>query len=110
MERGFGRRSPRLRLGMPARLITPERTWPVVLEDLSAIGARVTQSEAEESVVCVLRWMDYHAFADVAWRDGTAMGLRFDKPLATSTIEATRLYFSEMIAQPRPDEARWRTC
>ena len=95
-ELRFGRRrSPRLRLGMPARLITPERTCPIVLENLSLEGAGITLPEHFEFVVGVLRWMDHHAFADVVWRDGFTIGLQFDKPLAPEVIEATRAYANQ---------------
>ena len=96
IERGFGRRrSPRLRLGMPARLIVPERTCPVVLENLSAEGAGITLPEPGEFVVCVLRWMDQHAFAEVVWREGFSVGLKFDQPITAETLEATRIYASQ---------------
>jgi hypothetical protein len=96
IARGFGRRrSPRLRLGMPARLITPERSCPIVLENLTVDGAGVTLPEPSEFMVCVLRWMDNHAFADVVWREGFSVGLQFDKPIPAETLEATRLYANQ---------------
>ena len=111
IERGFGRRrSPRLRLGMPARLIVPDRTCPVVLENLSADGAGITLPEPCEFVVCVLRWMDQHAFADVAWRDGLAAGLRFDRPIPADVVETTILYAMEHWTPMRADEVTLRRC
>ena len=111
MERGFGRRSaPRLPLRMPARLIVPDRTCPVVLEDLSARGASVTLPEACEFVVGVLRWMDRHAFAEVAWREGLSLGLQFDRPLTAEVLEATRLYAREHWVLLRQGDPMLRRC
>ena len=107
----FGRRRyPRLQLGMPARLIMPDGTVPVVLENLSLGGARVALAEPGNFVVCVLRWMDYHAFADVAWRDELAVGLQFDKPLSLAMLEATRVYAQGIPARVLPGEATLRSC
>ena len=58
------RQAPRFRLGMPARLITLERHLHVTLVDLSEGGAKVTLPRPHAFTVCVLRWMDYHAFAE----------------------------------------------
>lgn len=110
-ECGFGRRRwTRYRVGMPARLITPEGTCAVVLDDLSQGGARITLAEPCDFVVCVLRWVDRHAFADVAWRDGLAVGLQFDKPIAADTVETTWLYAAEQWARVRPSELSLRRC
>jgi hypothetical protein len=111
IERGFGRRLwPRHLVGMPARMITPDRTCAVTLDNLSQRGARITLPETCEFVVGVLRWMDQHAFADVVWRDGLAIGLQFDKPIPAEAVEATRLYAEQHAARERQGEPGLRRC
>ena len=95
---------------MPARLITLDRTYPITLENLSEGGAGITLPKEDDFVVCVLRWMDYHGFADVVWRDGLSVGLQFDKPVPVETLEATRLYFPKLLASARQGEPGLRTC
>lgn len=91
LEQMFGRyQEQRLRLGMPARLITLDRTASVVLDDLSESGAKITLPAPHDFVVCVLRWMEHHGFANVRWRDGLTVGLQFDKPLCPAILEDTR--------------------
>ena len=101
-EHGFGRRRwPRHLVGMPARLIVPESTYPVMLDSLSQGGARITLPEPYEFVVAVLRWMDRHAFADVVWRDGLAVGLQFDKPIPAEALDAALRYAEQNAAHER---------
>lgn len=108
---GFGcRQAPRLRLGMRARLITPDRSVPVILDDLSDRGAKITLPEPHDFVVAVLRWMDVHAFADVRWREGLAIGLEFATPLEPAVIERTRLYAPELVPQLDSAAANIRYC
>ena len=108
---GFGRRLwPRLQLGMPARLIVPDGTVPIVLENLSMGGARITLPAPHDFVVCVLRWMDYQGFADVVWHEDLAVGLQFDKPLSLAMLEATRVYAQGVPARVRPGEPTLRGC
>ena len=111
IEHGFGRRLwPRHLVGMPARLIVPESTYPVLLDDLSQSGARITLPEPYAFVVGVLRWMDRHAFADVMWRDGLSVGLQFDKPIPEDVVEATILYATAHSAQVGRAEPALRCC
>ena len=107
----FGRRrSPRLRLGMPARLVTLEGSFPVVLENRSEGGAKITLPAAAEFTVCVLRWMDYHGFADVVWREDLAVGLQFDQPISLEMLEATRVYAGGRMTRTWPGEPALRRC
>lgn len=41
--------------------------------------------------------MDVHAFADVRWRDGLAIGLEFATPLEASVLDRTRLYAPDLV-------------
>jgi hypothetical protein len=107
----FGRRQyPRFPLGMPARLIVPDGTLVVVLDDLSLGGARVTLPEAHAFTVCVLRWMDHHCFAEVRWREGLAVGLQFDRLLDAGTLARTCHYARGQAARPALRNAEPRYC
>ena len=86
------RQVPRFRLGITARLITLERHCNVVLEDLSEAGARLTLPAPHAFTVCVVKWLDFHAFAEVRWTRDTAVGLQFPSPLPSSAIEQTVRY------------------
>ena len=110
IDQGFGRRhAPRVRLDMPARLITPEGTCPVMLENMSAGGAKIVLPEPVEFVVCVLRWMDRHAFADVVWREGAFVGVKFNEPISVETLEATCRY-AENLVRMRQGGPGLRSC
>ena len=96
------RQAPRFRLGMPARLITLEKHLDVVLEDLSEMGARVTLPELHTFPVCVLRWMEHHAFAEVRWMQGRVVGLRFASAISASTLEQTVGYAPGLVMRMKP--------
>lgn len=86
------RRAPRFRLGMPARLITLDKHLDVVLEDLSEAGAGITLPEPHVFPVCVLKWMDHHAFAEVRWMRDRMVGLQFASPIPAMTLDQTVRY------------------
>lgn len=98
------RQTPRFRLGMPARLITLEKHFDVVLEDLSELGAKVTLSEPHAFPVCVLKWMDHHAFAEVRWMQGAVVGLQFASPISAVTLEQTVRYAPGLVMRIKPAE------
>jgi hypothetical protein len=109
--RSFGRREfPRHPLGLRARLIVPDGTLLVVLDDLSLGGARVTLPEEHPFTVCVLRWMDHHCFAEVRWRHENAVGLQFDKLLEPETLAQSCRYAHGQVSRPRLREAEVRYC
>ena len=83
------RQVPRFRLGLTARLITLERHLTVRLEDLSEGGARVTLPVPHEFGVCVLKWADFHAFAEVRWMRDLVVGLEFSAPVPPETLAET---------------------
>ena len=86
-----GRRSaPRLRLGIPAKLVTLSRTQSATLDDLSKTGAQVTLSQPESFEAGVLSWLQFEAFADVVWQDRQSVGLRFDEPITQAAVLETR--------------------
>lgn len=86
------RQVPRFRLAMPARLITLERHCNVVLEDLSEAGARLTLPAPHMFTVCVVKWLDFHAFAEVRWMRDPEVGLAFPSRLPNVTLEQTVRY------------------
>jgi hypothetical protein len=109
--RSFGRREfPRFRLGLPARLIVPDGTLVVVLDDLSLGGARVALPEENPFTVCVLRWMDHHCFAEVRWRHENAVGLQFDKLLAAEVLARSCHYAQSQVSRPALREGAPRYC
>ena len=91
------RQAPRFRLGMPARLITLEKHLDVVLEDLSEAGAKITLPEPHTFPVCVLKWMDHHAFAEVRWMQGRVVGLEFTGTIPAMTLEQTVRYAPGLV-------------
>ena len=104
--RSFGRREhPRFPIGVPARLIVPDGTLAVVLDDLSLGGARVTLPAAHPFTVCVLRWLDHHCFAEVRWCEDLAVGLQFDRLLDPEVLARSCHYAHgkgmQLAPQPR---------
>jgi len=95
---------------MPARLITLERHLSVVIEDLSEAGARVALPVPHAFTVCVLKWLDFHAFAEVRRMNEQAVGLRFASPLSTATIAQTLHYAPDLVTQLKRNAANPRGC
>ena len=93
------RQAPRFRLGVPARLITLERHLTVVLEDLSEAGAKVTLPVPHAFTVCVLKWMDHHAFAEVRWQRELTLGLQFTSPLSAEVLAETCRLAPDRVTQ-----------
>lgn len=88
----FGRRAhPRERMCLQAQLVAARGARPAMLEDLSVKGARLTLAEmpaAGEDVV--MRWACFAAVGRVAWVDGSACGLEFDRQLDERVVATTR--------------------
>ena len=91
------RQAPRFRPGLPARLITLERHLTVVLENLSEGGANIALPVPHVFAVCVIKWLDFHAFAEASWIDGCVVGLQFSTPLSAEVLAETC-----RLAPPRP--------
>lgn len=87
-----GRRaSARLRLRLPAELITLEGQGPAVLENISATGARISSQFAlRPGASCILRLPRLELFADVAWCAHGRLGLNFERPLSQDRLIALR--------------------
>jgi len=93
------RQAPRFRLGLPARLITLERHLNVVIEDLAEGGAKITLPVPHEFGVCVLKWMDHHAFAEVRWTRDLTVGVQFPTPLPAEVLADTCRYAPDGVTQ-----------
>jgi hypothetical protein len=79
----------RLRLGIPASVLTVHGRSRIMLLDLSETGARL-EYEGETIGHGVLEWLGYEAFATVVRQSGGELGLRFDEPIAQDCVLDTR--------------------
>ena len=99
------RRHSRLRVCLPARLITLDGTLTVTLLDLSFRGAKVVGNapSLKRGASAVLTWGAFEAFCPLAWIDGDLCGPDFDAPLKPRVLIATR---DLADASPRVDARR----
>ena len=99
------RRHSRLRVHLPARLITLDGTLHVTLLDLSFRGAKLVigPSTLRRGDNGVLTWGSFEAFCAVAWTRSQSCGLDFDAPLKPDILIATR---DLADATPRIDTSR----
>ena len=89
----------RLRLGIPAVLLTTDGRGPISLLDLSESGARILLA-SEKGVSCgFLRWMHYEAFCTVVWQDGALAGLQFEYPIDRDWVIDTRDWLPELAKE-----------
>lgn len=85
------RTESRLRVVLPAVLITRDGTRRVVLEDLSGAGARIRGDlpyRTGEDVV--LQWVRFEALGIVWWSEEGDCGIRFRDPVPAADLLATR--------------------
>lgn len=87
-----GRRSrSRLRVRLPARLVTRSETLSVVLNDLSLNGAQITVPiPLRVGCEAVIEWARFEAFGEVVWTGGGRCGLAFFDPITQADLLATR--------------------
>lgn len=100
------RRHSRLRVCLPARLITLDGTLTATLLDVSFRGAKVvvsTQPALRVGASAVLNWAGFEAFCSIAWTRPDLVGLDFDAPLKPQVLIATR---DLADATPRQDPGR----
>ncbi len=85
------RRSSRLRVRLPARIVTRTETRHVILSDVSSGGARIIAGrDLSPGLEAVLEWGRFEAFGEVVWCDGERSGMRFLDPLDERILIATR--------------------
>ena len=86
------RRHSRLRLQLPARLISLEGNLQATLIDLSLTGAKVALDvNAPLRGDAFLEWGSFEAFCTISWAEGRLCGVLFDEPLASKVLIATRV-------------------
>lgn len=93
----------RLRVRLPAKLITLHGEYRLALIDLSTGGARVGKPGLDcQPGKGLVQWAGYEAFGRIVWaRDGLA-GVRFEEPIPDEWVMATRRLAE---AEPLPDDA-----
>lgn len=104
-----GRRaSSRLRLRLPATLITLDGQGPAVLENISATGARVaSQFTLRPGASCILRLPRLELFADVAWCAQGRLGLNFEAPLSHDQLVTLRNLDPDSLSNERASSQNW---
>ncbi len=86
------RRDARLRLDIPAQLITLDGQLTASLADLSQSGAHIrASSRTIHRGDAVLYWMGFEAFGRIVWSTDTEAGLEFDELLAPAVLLQTRM-------------------
>ena len=86
------RRHSRLRVHLPAKLITLDGTLSATLLNLSYSGAKLLLGTraVRRGSSAVLNWGAFEAFCTVAWVTGGHCGLDFDEALHPQVLIATR--------------------
>lgn len=104
-----GRRaSSRLRVHLPATLITLDGQGPAVLENISATGARVSsQFMLWQGACCILRLPGLELFADIAWSAHGRLGLIFEHPLSQGQLLTLRNLDPANLADERAASQDW---
>ena len=85
------RRDSRLRLNVPAQLITLSGQCSASLCDLSQSGAHFQVREALTSGEdAVLSWLGFEAFGRIVWASNGEAGMEFDELLEPGVLIKTR--------------------
>lgn len=87
------RRDSRLRLELPARLITLDGYASALMCDLSQSGVRVRLRPGQTLRVgaeAMLSWLEFEAFGAVVWSDDRYAGMEFDGLLDPEIVLVTR--------------------
>lgn len=101
MDRKPRRQAPRLNLGITAEFVCLEGRQSVVLEDISATGAKFSFARHRPLSKGILRWLGYEVFGEIQWvRDGHC-GILFDRPISAACLFATRTAAPGAIIQER---------
>lgn len=100
------RRHVRLKLGIPAVLLTLDERHEVRLVNLSQSGARVVLPRPKAVREGVLEWLDYDSFAVAVWQDGDEVGLEFDRPLPRQWLRETHAAAPEVVREEAIGAAR----
>lgn len=101
------RRDSRLRLGVPAQLITLTGQSIASLRDLSQSGAHLaTKAQLVRGEDAVLSWLGFETFGRIVWASHGEAGLEFDELLAPAILIKTRDQFDLGLA-PSAEQAAY---
>ena len=84
------RQNSRLLLGIEAEFIGMDGPEAVMLQDLSATGAKLQFAQPHSHRQGFLRWMRYEVFGDIVWIKGAWCGIQFDRPISQACLLDTR--------------------
>ncbi|KEO85923.1 hypothetical protein EH30_15555 [Erythrobacter sp. JL475] len=74
----IGRRQARRQsVEIMGTLLTPSRTQPVLIKDVSATGAKILVRRPVRDKTGLLAWEDRKVWCEVVWVDGLMLGLHF---------------------------------
>lgn len=92
----------RLRVRLPAKLITLHGEHRLALIDLSAGGARVGKPGLDcHTGKALLQWAGHEAFGQIVWVRDSLAGVRFEEPIPDDWVIATRRLAED---SPLPDD------
>ena len=98
------RAHPRLRVRVPARLISFDGFLPATLLNLSHSGARIRTFRPVTFREAALQWLDYEAFGQIVWQANDMFGFAFETRLPVRCLMDTRNVPAELAADLFPDE------
>jgi hypothetical protein len=90
------RRKARLRVGIPAAIVTLDGRQEISLVDLSETGARLKVEDPAKIGSGVLNWLGFEAFGSIVWRRGHTVGIHFDNPIAHEWVLTTREWLPKL--------------
>lgn len=80
----------RLKLQLPAEMITLDGPEEVLLLDLSQVGARMICRSRPAFSKGVLCWIGFETYGEKVWQKDRMCGLRFDEELDLGVVVQTR--------------------
>jgi len=98
------RAHPRLRVRVPARLISFDGFLPVTILNLSHSGARIRTFRPVTFREAELQWLDYEAFGQIVWQASDVFGFAFESRLPVRCLMDTRNIPAELAVDLFPDE------
>lgn len=101
------RRDSRLRVGVPAQLITLHGQTTASLADLSQSGAHIrSKGKLVRGDQAVVTWLGFEAFGTIVWAASGEGGLEFDELLPEAILIQTRQQVDQGIA-PSAEQAAY---
>lgn len=104
-----GRRGhPRLRLQLPAQLITLDGRGPAIVENVSATGAGIrTRMALRPGASCILRLPGLELLADIAWCAGDRCGMMLERELSQQELLAMRNFDPRVLPTDQDTSKDW---